>query len=77
MKLTDTLDLVRLDASNLAIMRNGKAIGYYGTAEGAFKAVLKHIVLGSTEAIEASKVIQAIDELNLTISTLCKEGKKL
>lgn len=76
MKITDELHLIKFDSLNFAIGKYSeknefKAIGYYGTVEGAFKAVLKNVLMDSAEAFDAKNVLNAIDELNNRIKTLC------
>lgn len=75
MKITDELHLIKFDSLNFAIGKYSdkevfRPIGYYGTVEGAFKAVLKYAVMDSVEAFEAQNVLNAIDELNKRIDTL-------
>lgn len=81
MKITDELHLIKFDSLNFAIGKYSdkevfKPIGYYGTVEGAFKAVLKYAVMDSVEAFEAQNVLNAINELNERVETLCKSVSK-
>jgi hypothetical protein len=81
MKITDELHLIKFDAMNFAIGKYSeknefKAIGYYGTVEGAFKGVLKNVLMDSVEAFDAQNVINAISELNERVETLCKSVSK-
>ena len=81
MKITDELHLIKFDSLNFAIGKYSdknvfKPIGYYGTVEVAFKAVLKNALMDSVEAFEAQNVLNAINELNKKIEMLCKSVSK-
>ena len=79
--ITDTLSLVKFDTRNLAIIKGhepkdekkgwgNRVISYYGSIQSAYKAVLNHQIIGGAEGVEATEVLNAIDELNKRLDEL-------
>ena len=69
-EVDSSLYLVRLDANNLAIMRDGRYEGYYGCVQTAMKRALNISIKGSHEALTLEMILERIGELEEVANTL-------
>ena len=79
--ITSELALVKFDSLNLAIVKGhepkdkkkgytNRIQGYYGSIQGAFKAVLDIQIKSGAVGVEAKEILQAIDSLHKRIDEL-------